>query len=127
VRRYLECTNEFPLRCDRLQPDTGEWSDGQTGRRFGDREASTLAYADAFRAIMIAFVIATLLVPLMRNVAASKATSLDAMVSVAAWRSLRRFGVRQGRVELVERPIYFVAGDDQWGTDTDGVVVGILT
>jgi DHA2 family multidrug resistance protein len=28
-----------------------------------------LAYADAFRAIMIAFVIATLLVPLLRNVA----------------------------------------------------------
>jgi DHA2 family multidrug resistance protein len=33
------------------------------------REASTLAYADAFRAIMVAFVIATLLVPLMRNIA----------------------------------------------------------
>jgi MFS transporter, DHA2 family, multidrug resistance protein len=32
------------------------------------REASTLAYADAFRAVMIAFAIATLLVPLMRNV-----------------------------------------------------------
>jgi MFS transporter, DHA2 family, multidrug resistance protein len=36
------------------------------------REASTLAYADAFRAIMIAFVVATLLVPLLRNVAAAK-------------------------------------------------------
>jgi DHA2 family multidrug resistance protein len=36
------------------------------------REASTMAYADAFRAIMIAFVIATMLVPLMRNVAAPK-------------------------------------------------------
>jgi len=35
------------------------------------REASTLAYADAFRAIMLAFVIATLLVPLLRNVAAA--------------------------------------------------------
>jgi DHA2 family multidrug resistance protein len=33
------------------------------------REASTLAYADAFRAIMIAFVVATFLVPLLRNVA----------------------------------------------------------
>jgi MFS transporter, DHA2 family, multidrug resistance protein len=33
-------------------------------------EASTLAYADAFRAIMFAFVVATLLVPLLRNVAA---------------------------------------------------------
>jgi MFS transporter, DHA2 family, multidrug resistance protein len=32
------------------------------------REAQTLAFADAFRAIMIAFVVATLLVPLLRNV-----------------------------------------------------------
>ena len=37
------------------------------------REASTLAYADAFRAIMFAFVLATLLVPLLRNVAAAPA------------------------------------------------------
>ena len=36
------------------------------------REASTLAFADAFRAIMLAFVIATLLVPLMRKVGAPK-------------------------------------------------------
>jgi MFS transporter, DHA2 family, multidrug resistance protein len=34
------------------------------------REASTLAYADAFRAIMIAFIVATLLVPFLRNIAA---------------------------------------------------------
>jgi len=34
------------------------------------REASTLAYADAFRAIMVAFLLATLLVPLMRKVVA---------------------------------------------------------
>jgi DHA2 family multidrug resistance protein len=34
------------------------------------REASTMAYADAFRAIMLAFVVATALVPLMRNVVA---------------------------------------------------------
>ena len=39
------------------------------------REASTLAYADAFRAIMIAFVLATLLVPLLRNVAPKAAPS----------------------------------------------------
>jgi DHA2 family multidrug resistance protein len=39
------------------------------------REASTLAFADAFRAIMLAFVIATLLVPLLRNIAASTAPS----------------------------------------------------
>jgi DHA2 family multidrug resistance protein len=32
------------------------------------REASTLAYADAFQAIMLAFALATLLVPLMRKV-----------------------------------------------------------
>jgi DHA2 family multidrug resistance protein len=36
------------------------------------REASTLAYEDAFRAIMLAFVVATLLVPLLRNVGAVK-------------------------------------------------------
>ena len=41
-------------------------------------QASTMAYADAFRAIMIAFAIATLLVPLMRNVAAPKTPSPDA-------------------------------------------------
>jgi DHA2 family multidrug resistance protein len=42
------------------------------------REASTLAYADAFRVIMIAFVIATLLVPLMRNVVPTGAASSQA-------------------------------------------------
>jgi DHA2 family multidrug resistance protein len=36
------------------------------------REASTLAYADAFRAIMVAFVVATLLVPLLRRVGVVK-------------------------------------------------------
>jgi DHA2 family multidrug resistance protein len=36
------------------------------------REASTLAYADAFRAIMAAFVIATILVPFLRNVVVPK-------------------------------------------------------
>jgi MFS transporter, DHA2 family, multidrug resistance protein len=39
------------------------------------REASTLAYADAFRAIMLAFLVATLLVPLLRQVASPKAPS----------------------------------------------------
>ncbi len=42
------------------------------------REASTLAYADAFRAIMLAFVVATLLVPLMRQVVAPKAPTAGA-------------------------------------------------
>jgi MFS transporter, DHA2 family, multidrug resistance protein len=36
------------------------------------REASTLAFADAFGSIMIAFVLATFLVPLMQNIAATK-------------------------------------------------------
>jgi DHA2 family multidrug resistance protein len=39
------------------------------------REASTLAFADAFRVIMIAFVIATFLVPLLRNVVATRANA----------------------------------------------------
>ncbi len=38
--------------------------------RLAYREASTLAYADAFRAVMLAFVVATLLVPLMRKIVA---------------------------------------------------------
>jgi MFS transporter, DHA2 family, multidrug resistance protein len=42
------------------------------------REASTLAFADAFRAIMLAFVVATLLVPLMRKVATPKGPSTAA-------------------------------------------------
>ena len=42
------------------------------------REASTLAFADAFRAIMLAFVVATLLVPLLRKVAAPKAPPAEA-------------------------------------------------
>jgi MFS transporter, DHA2 family, multidrug resistance protein len=39
------------------------------------REASTLAFADAFRAIMLAFVLATLLVPLLCNIAATPPAS----------------------------------------------------
>jgi DHA2 family multidrug resistance protein len=42
------------------------------------REASTLAFADAFRAIMLAFIVATLLVPLLRNIAAPAAPSANA-------------------------------------------------
>jgi DHA2 family multidrug resistance protein len=43
--------------------------------RLAYREAATLAYADAFRAIMLAFIAATLLVPLLRQVAPAKAPS----------------------------------------------------
>ena len=42
------------------------------------REASTLAYADAFLAIMIAFIAATLLVPFLRNVTPPKVPAADA-------------------------------------------------
>jgi MFS transporter, DHA2 family, multidrug resistance protein len=42
------------------------------------REASTLAFADAFRAIMVAFIVATLLVPLLRNAAPPKAPVAEA-------------------------------------------------
>jgi MFS transporter, DHA2 family, multidrug resistance protein len=45
--------------------------------RLAYREASTLAYADAFRVIMIAFIIASALVPLLRNVAATSAPATD--------------------------------------------------
>jgi DHA2 family multidrug resistance protein len=42
------------------------------------REASTLAYADAFRLIMIVLVIGAVLVPLMRKVVPSEAASSQA-------------------------------------------------
>ena len=42
------------------------------------REASTLAYADAFQVIMVAFIVATAFVPLLRKVAPPKAPSADA-------------------------------------------------
>jgi DHA2 family multidrug resistance protein len=42
------------------------------------REAATMAYADAFLIIMIAFVVATILVPLMRNIAAPQRPAPDA-------------------------------------------------
>jgi DHA2 family multidrug resistance protein len=42
------------------------------------REASTVAFADAFRAIMLAFVLATLLVPFLRQVAAPKTPAASA-------------------------------------------------
>ena len=44
------------------------------------REASTLAYADAFRAIMVAFIAATLLVPFLHKAAAppTRAPAADA-------------------------------------------------
>jgi DHA2 family multidrug resistance protein len=42
------------------------------------REAATMAYADAFQAIMVAFVVATLFVPLLRKVAGPKPAAANA-------------------------------------------------
>jgi DHA2 family multidrug resistance protein len=42
------------------------------------REASTLAFADAFRGIMSAFIVATLLVAFLRKVAAPKSAPAEA-------------------------------------------------
>jgi DHA2 family multidrug resistance protein len=42
------------------------------------REASTLAYADAFQAIMVAFIVATAFVPLLRKVAPPATPPADA-------------------------------------------------
>jgi len=52
-------------------PEAGHLAALKSLWQLAHREASTLAYADAFRAIMLAFVIATLLVPLLRNAAAA--------------------------------------------------------
>jgi MFS transporter, DHA2 family, multidrug resistance protein len=49
-------------------PDAGHVAALKELWRLAYREASTLAYADAFRVIMVAFVGATLLVPLLRQV-----------------------------------------------------------
>ena len=59
-------------------PDAGQMAALNRLWHLAYREASTLAYADAFRIIMIAFVVATLLVPLLRNVVLPKAPSPDA-------------------------------------------------
>jgi len=52
-------------------PEAGHLAAVKTLWQLAYREASTLAYADAFRAIMVAFILATLLVPMLRNAAAS--------------------------------------------------------
>ena len=50
----------------------------ETLRALAYREAATMAYADAFRTIMLAFLLATLLALLLRKVAPPKAPSADA-------------------------------------------------
>ena len=50
-------------------PQAGHVAALERLRHLAYREASTLAFADAFHAIMLAFVVATLLVPFMRKVA----------------------------------------------------------
>jgi MFS transporter, DHA2 family, multidrug resistance protein len=42
------------------------------------REAATMAYADAFQVIMVAFIVATLFVPLLRKVVPAKVAAADA-------------------------------------------------
>ena len=59
-------------------PDVGQTAALQQLWRLAYREASTLAFADAFRAIMVAFIAATLLVPMMRKIAAPKSAVADA-------------------------------------------------
>jgi MFS transporter, DHA2 family, multidrug resistance protein len=56
-------------------PDAGHLAALKQLWHLAYREASTLAYADAFRAIMLAFLVATLLVPLLRQVAPPKTPS----------------------------------------------------
>jgi len=72
--------HEFVLRYGALP---GNPHDGQSAAverlwHLAYREASTLAYADAFRVIMLAFIVATLLVPLLRNVVAQAGPSNNA-------------------------------------------------
>ncbi|HXW30759.1 MAG TPA: MDR family MFS transporter [Xanthobacteraceae bacterium] len=52
-------------------PDAGQVAALKQLWQLAYREAATLAYADAFRTIMLVLVVATLLVPLLRNVGAS--------------------------------------------------------
>jgi DHA2 family multidrug resistance protein len=59
-------------------PDVGHQAALEQLWHLAYREASTLAFADAFRAIMLAFILATLLVPFLRQVAAPKAPVADA-------------------------------------------------
>ena len=51
-------------------PDVGHQAALEQLWNLAYREARTLAFADAFRAVMLAFVVATLLVPLLKKVAA---------------------------------------------------------
>jgi DHA2 family multidrug resistance protein len=56
-------------------PDAGHVAALKQLWQLAYREASTLAYADAFRAIMVAFIVATLLVPLLRQVIPARTPS----------------------------------------------------
>ncbi|HEX3862790.1 MAG TPA: DHA2 family efflux MFS transporter permease subunit [Stellaceae bacterium] len=61
-----------------LGPDAGHVAAMKGLWQLAYREAATMAYADAFRAVMVAFVLATLFVPLLRKVAARKPTAASA-------------------------------------------------
>ena len=66
------------LRAHSRQPGAGHEAALKQLWQLAYREASTLAFADAFRAIMLAFVVATLLVPLMRKVGAPASPAASA-------------------------------------------------
>ena len=53
-------------------PDIGHQAAPRTALEPRLPRSATLAFADAFRAIMLAFIVVTFLVPLLRNVAAPK-------------------------------------------------------
>ena len=88
LAEHLKMTNT--AMTDPLQrvsaANMAKWGDAVHGQSAGLkqlwsltwREAQTQTYADVFLAIMVCFVIATIMVPLMRKVAPPKAPSADA-------------------------------------------------
>jgi hypothetical protein len=62
------------------------------------REASMLAFADAFRAIMLAFLVATLLVPLIRKVMPPKPAARRRRANVHVWERLKAVAAPRLRI-----------------------------
>ena len=115
LRRGHQQSHQFPFPCDRVEPDARQRRDDKARERgrsalrarsrevrkqairprssssglLAYREASTLAYADAFLAIMVCFIFATMLVPFLRNVGPREGSG--------AGRALRFFRHREER------------------------------